>query len=251
MATVDQVLAHRRERDRLRLRAAIIVALVVHLGVGAAVAIGPDFGREEPPPLEFVKVRIVPAAALGTTRPAPPKPPKPKPPEPKPPEPTPEPPAPEPAPPEPEPRPALPAPEPPQRRPPQPEPPRPAPPTPTPASPEPRQREGSPRGSALGASPFGIAGVDNPDFTYDYYLDRMLSLIESRWQRPRVGGQIEAMVHFRIGKDGRLSDLELVQPSGVAPFDLAALRAVEAAAPFPPLPTSYRSDSLGVNLIVR
>ena len=70
-------------------------------------------------------------------------------------------------------------------------------------------------------------------------------------RRPRVDGPIEAMVHFRIGKDGRLSALELVQPSGVAPFDLAALRAVEAASPFPPLPTSYRSDSLGVNLIVR
>lgn len=252
MATVDQVLEDRRERDRLRLRAAFVVALVVHLGVGVAVAVAPDFARQEPEPLEFVKVRVVPAAALGTSRPEPPrpKPPEPKPPEP---EPEPEPPAPEPAPdPEPPPRPAVPPPEPPERRapPPEPAPSRTAPSAPA-ASPERAQREGSPRGNPLGTSPFGVAGVDNPTFTYDYYLDQMLGRIESRWQRPRVSGPIEAMVHFRIDKEGRISEVEVVQPSGVPAFDLAAQRAVMEAAPFPPLPRSYRSDSLGVNLIVR
>ena len=78
----------------------------------------------------------------------------------------------------------------------------------------------------------------------------MLALIEAQWARPPIDGPIEAQLHFRILKDGRLADLELVQGSAVNSFDLAALRAVQNAAPFPPLPTSYRSDSLGINLMV-
>lgn len=222
MMTVDQVLASRRRQARSRLRGGLAAALALHLGVGVAVAVGPELGREEPPPLQFVKVRVVPAAALGTTRPPEPKP--------KPPEPKPEPPAPKPAPPEA----------------------RPAPPEPEqPSEPERREREGSPQGSALGTSRAAVAGVDNPDFTYDYYLDRMLALIEARWQRPRTDRPIEALVRFRIGREGRVTGLELLQPSGNDAFDLAALRAVETAAPFPPLPASYRSDSLGIRLIVR
>jgi TonB family protein len=43
----------------------------------------------------------------------------------------------------------------------------------------------------------------------------------------------------------------VAQSSGYNSFDLAALRAVQNASPFPPLPRAYRQDSLGVNLIVR
>jgi TonB family protein len=243
MPTVDQVLAARRGRGRLRLSAGIAAAAALHLGLAVAVVLGPELRGEEPARIEYVKVRVVPAAALGSTRPAPPKP---KPPEPKPPEPEPKPPAPEPEPEPPKPAPAPAARE-PERRAPE------RAPEPPPAAPAEtaREREGSPRGSALGTSTAAVAGIDNPTFTYDYYLDRMLAMIEARWVRPRVEQPIEAMVHFRIQRDGRITELELVTPSGLNAFDLAALRAVEAAAPFPPLPASYRSDSLGVNLIVR
>jgi len=244
MPTVDQVLASRSGRGRLRLRSGLAVALALHVGIGVAVALGPELAGEERQPIEYVKVRVVPAAALGSTRPAPPKP-KPKPPEPKPPEP--EPPKPGPEPPKPDPTPAPTEAE-PERRPPA------AVPETPPARPadgDREQREGSPRGSALGTSTAAVAGVDNPNFTYDYYLDRMLAMIEAQWLRPRVEQPIEAMVHFRIQRDGRITGLELVTGSGINAFDLAALRAVQTAAPFPPLPASYRSDSLGVNLIVR
>ena len=46
-------------------------------------------------------------------------------------------------------------------------------------------------------------------------------------------------------------DVRIVRSSGYNQFDLAALRAVQEAAPLPPLPRSYRQGSLGVNLIVR
>ncbi|HSK76152.1 MAG TPA: TonB family protein [Thermoanaerobaculia bacterium] len=114
-------------------------------------------------------------------------------------------------------------------------------------------RRGAPTGSPLGTTAFGseIAGLDNPDFTYSYYIDQLLSAIDANWVRPSLGDGVRAIIAFRIGRDGSLSGLEVAESSGYNSFDLAALRAVQNAAPFPPLPRAYRHDSLGVRLIVR
>jgi TonB family protein len=114
-------------------------------------------------------------------------------------------------------------------------------------------RRGGSEGTALGTTAFGshIAGVDNPDFTYGYYLDRLLSLIDANWVRPSIGGGAYAIVTFHINRDGSLSDLRVAQSSGYNSFDLAALRAVQNAAPFPPLPRAYNHDDLGIHLIVK
>jgi TonB family protein len=114
-------------------------------------------------------------------------------------------------------------------------------------------RRGAATGSPTGSTAFGseIAGIDNPDFTYGYYLDRLLSLIDAQWVRPPLGSGIRAVISFRIQRDGSMTDLRVSEPSGYNTFDLAAYRAVQNASPFPPLPRAYRHDSLGVNLIVR
>lgn len=114
-------------------------------------------------------------------------------------------------------------------------------------------RRGSPTGNPLGTSAFGseIAGLDNPDFTYGYYIDQLLSAIDANWVRPPLGGEVRAIIHFRIERNGEISDLRVAESSGYNSFDLAAVRAVQNAAPFPRLPRAYRHDSLGVNLIVR
>jgi protein TonB len=132
-------------------------------------------------------------------------------------------------------------------------PPQPPPPAAPAAVPGPTGRQGSPQGHPLGTSSFGAdaVGLDNPDFTYGYYIEQMLALIRSQWVRPPLGGGVEALVHFRILKDGRIEDVRIVRSSGYSSFDLAGLRALEAASPLPPLPRSYRQGSLGVNLIIR
>jgi TonB family protein len=112
-------------------------------------------------------------------------------------------------------------------------------------------RRGAASGTPLGTTAFGSRiGVDNPDFTYGYYLDRLLSLIDAQWQRPNMG-EVRAVIHFEIARDGSISDLRVAETSGYNAFDFAALRAVQSAAPFPPLPRGYRNESLGVNLIVQ
>jgi TonB family protein len=114
-------------------------------------------------------------------------------------------------------------------------------------------RRGAPTGKPQGTSAFGsqIAGLDNPDFKFGYYIDQLLSSIDSKWVRPPLGNEVQAVIGFRIQRDGSITDLQVARSSGYNSFDLAALRAVQNASPFPPLPRAYRQDSLGVNLIVR
>lgn len=107
---------------------------------------------------------------------------------------------------------------------------------------------GSPGGTVFGAA---VAGLDNPSFTYGYYLDQMLAQIQRQWVRPPLGSGIEALVSFRIQRDGRVTDLRIERSSGYSSFDLAGLRAVSAAAPLPPLPRGFSYPSLGVNLILK
>ncbi len=277
---VDRIIERRsRPSGRRPEVVSLAAAALLHVLAVALILFLPRM-TPPPPPLSFVPVQIIPAQALGVRRPASrPKAEKPRP------EPAKEPerPAPEPEKPEPvqEDVPVLPTEKPEE----QPEPPkpsttsegprRPAEKTPEKTLPKPPAsggmgtnpagtaaqgtpdgeagRRGSATGNPLGTTAFGssIAGLDNPDFRFGYYLDQLLSAIDSKWVRPNLGEGVEATISFRIQRDGSLSDLQVAVSSGYNSFDLAALRAVQNAAPFPPLPRAYRNDSLGVNLIVR
>jgi protein TonB len=251
---VDLVLAERRHRGgRAGRLLSLATASTLHAALLAVLVFGPSAGAGRETPPEYVAVQIVPAQALGVPEPPPRPQPRPAAPPPAPPEP----PAPKPEAetPEPPPRPAEAMP-PVERRPRERRPPPAAAPqaeAPAPAEAGPAAREGSPTGSPTGLSAMGaaVAGLDNPDFTYGYYVEQMLALIRAQWVRPPLGGGIEAVLHFEIGRDGRIAEVRIERSSGYSSFDLAALRAVQSASPLPPLPQSYRQGSLGVTLIVR
>jgi protein TonB len=127
-------------------------------------------------------------------------------------------------------------------------------PTPPPAPPESGAGGGSGdavgggRGLSVGGeSTAGGAGIPS-DFHFTYYVDRMLALIESRWYKPVVPAGTRARVGFVIFKDGRLDSIRLEESSGNPSFDRAALRAIYAANPLPPLPPAYGKPSLTVHL---
>jgi len=255
---VERVLAERAARRGARLRTVGLTgAVLLHAAVVAAAVVVPRLGQEERKPLEFVAVTIVPAAALGNPRAT-------QRPEPEP-EAAPEPVVEEPELPEPEPEPdpevpPLPVKEPEAKKPEpkKPETRRPAadrrderPPEPAPGRDE-GAEGGAPRGT--GSSSFGlqVTGVGDPTFTYGYYLDRMLSLIERNWRRPPTdGARPEVALDFTIRRDGTVEDLEIAESSGINAFDLAGFRAVQTASPLPPLPAGYRKDSLAIRLIIR
>ena len=244
---LDRLLDQRRARSgwARRLWGGTGAALLHVVVIGGAI-LGPQLFAKPPKPIEYVPVQLVPAPARGVERPAPPAPPQPAPSA-----------APEPSEPPPEPE-ASAAPEPTTAPEPEPTKPTEKPPstaptaTPPPAPPTgPSGREGAPNGRPDSPFTTTVGGVDNPTFTYGYYLDRMLLLIRAQWVRPPLGSGVEATVHFRILRDGTVESIELVSSSGYNSFDLAALRALQAAAPLPPLPRSYREGELGVSLIFR
>jgi periplasmic protein TonB len=271
---VDRILERRSRRESRRPEAVSLAAAAALHGIALAFVLVLPRLNPPPPPPSFVPVQIIPAQALGVRHPAPrPKAEKPAPPKPEPA--AEEPPAPEPPKPKPEPErpapkpvkeevPALPE-KPDKKKPekPKPEKPRPAAATGTGNNPAGTAqqgeangeagRRGAPTGNPLGTTAFGsqIAGLDNPDFKFGYYIDQLLSAIDSKWVRPPLGNDVKAVISFRIQRDGSLTDLQVAQSSGYNSFDLAALRAVQNASPFAPLPRAYRNDSLGVNLIVR
>lgn len=231
---VSGVLDRRSREHEGRLFArSVVAAIALHAAGLVAAWLVPKLDTATPPPIEYVAIQIVPAARLGVEKPPPPKPEPVKPVEP-----------PKPVEARPQPKPdtpvlSKPAPAKPQ-------------PAPEPAAPPQPEVQGSERGAvsglALGAS---VAGLDNPDFTYGYYVDQMLSMIQRNWVRPMVGSGVEVTVYYRIARDGRITESRIARSSGINSFDLAALRAVQSSAPLPPLPRAFRDSWLGVHLIFR
>ncbi len=86
------------------------------------------------------------------------------------------------------------------------------------------------------------------DFRYTYYVQRMLALIETHWYKPPVPPGTRARVRFTIHRSGNVTGIALEEPSGVPSFDRAALRALYAANPLPPLPPGYARQSITVHL---
>lgn len=120
-------------------------------------------------------------------------------------------------------------------------------PAPTPA-PSDEGGGGVGRGLSVGGETSGGSSGIPSDFHFTYYVERMLALIESRWYKPVVPAGTRARVGFVILKNGRLQDIQLEESSGMPSFDRAALRAIYAANPLPPLPPAYGKPSLTVHL---
>lgn len=111
---------------------------------------------------------------------------------------------------------------------------------------------GTATGPAVGgsASGVGLAGgaVEGAAFPYQYYLERVLATIEQNWFKPPAPAGTRCRVRARIGRSGDLREAGLEEPSGHGAFDRAALRAVYAAAPFPPLPQGFAGSELILHL---
>lgn len=94
------------------------------------------------------------------------------------------------------------------------------------------------------------SGTDGGDtsFPYAYYLTRLLGLIESNWFRPPSPAGTRCRVLCRLDRSGRLLDTGIEESSGIPAFDRAALRAVYASAPLPPLPQGWVGSTLTLHL---
>jgi len=110
---------------------------------------------------------------------------------------------------------------------------------------------GSGSGGGTGSGYSSQIGLSN--FPFTYYLQIIMDRVSANWFTslvdPGVLGNFEAVIYFKIYKNGQISDLKVEQSSGIKSLDLSALRAVQSSAPFPPLPKDYEDEYLGIRLI--
>jgi len=100
----------------------------------------------------------------------------------------------------------------------------------------------------------GLAGqIGMSNFPYSYYLETIQDRISSNWFTslvdPGVSGTFQVAVYFRIFKNGSISTVDIRESSGIESLDLSAKRAILQSAPFPPLPSGYNQEYLGIILI--
>lgn len=86
----------------------------------------------------------------------------------------------------------------------------------------------------------GVGAIEE----YRAYLEHA---IQQRWQIPPeanlLNKSVSLTVEFVIAQDGRLLSLRLYNSTGLRALDRAALRAIELAAPFRPLPSIFTTPS--------
>jgi len=99
-------------------------------------------------------------------------------------------------------------------------------------------------GGGLKGGRGGIEGepipLDTPDLRYQDYFNQIRERIKSKWIYPYeassrgIGGELS--IEFGIAKSGELQFIERRRSSGVELLDDYAMRAVQLASPFPPVP---------------
>ena len=106
-------------------------------------------------------------------------------------------------------------------------------------------------GSDTGSAYSSQIGLSN--FPFTYYLQIIIDRVSNNWFTslvdPGISGSFQATVHFKIYKNGQISELKIEESSKIKSLDLSALRAIQTSAPFPPLPGAYEDEYLGIYLI--
>lgn len=97
----------------------------------------------------------------------------------------------------------------------------------------------------------GSVAVDARDFEFTYYLKLVRDQIARNWSAPAglgTGGKpVQAVVQFRIARNGSISGVRVEEGSGIDFFDQSAARAVSISDPLPPLPLGFPAGDLGVH----
>jgi TonB family protein len=118
---------------------------------------------------------------------------------------------------------------------------------------------GAPSADAASAAP-GLAGpastgagvsTDLPNFPYPWYISQVRQMLWQAWQKRMPRLDAEGAVGFAILPNGSFTDLSVESSSGDADFDKAALEAVQAAAPFPALPSDFHEPFLKIHLALK
>jgi hypothetical protein len=99
---------------------------------------------------------------------------------------------------------------------------------------------------AAGKQSEGVAVTSQQDFKYAWYLDNVREKIRQNWNPPLDMKDAKATVIFKVNRSGWVIAVQLddAHSNGSFPFKQAAVRAIHASNPFPPLPEEFFKQSL-------
>ena len=106
-----------------------------------------------------------------------------------------------------------------------------------------RETFGNPQGGAdLQSAPsiqFDSKGVD-----FGPWLRRVIAQIRRNWFIPLAAQTLRGhvVITFYVGKDGRITEVRVLRPSGVDAFNNSSFNALAASNPTQPLPPEYPDD---------
>lgn len=111
----------------------------------------------------------------------------------------------------------------------------------------------TPAAGAAAGMPGNAAGVatDLPNFPYPWYISQVRQMLWTAWQKRMPASSGEGTVMFLIMRNGAFTDLKMESSSGDSDFDDAALEAVQAASPFPALPSDFAEPFLKIHLTLK
>ncbi len=90
----------------------------------------------------------------------------------------------------------------------------------------------------------GIDAIREPDF--GPYMRELQRRIKMNWDPPKGNESKRVVLLFKIAKDGRLLSCSVFKSSGLPGADKAAISAVQATAPFKPLPAEFKGQSIDI-----
>ena len=95
-------------------------------------------------------------------------------------------------------------------------------------------------------SALGGLRLEQGEFDHPEYVQRFAMIISMNWFNPVKQMPSSPLLYFRIQRDGSITDVRVVRSSGLPFVYRAALRALDASSPLPPLPADYTGNFLGV-----
>jgi TonB family protein len=93
-------------------------------------------------------------------------------------------------------------------------------------------------------------GIDaHQDIAWAPYISKLRDKVKQQWVPGFTESSRRTVLLITIDRSGQISDLQIIQPSGLSATDQAAYNAIKRAAPFAPLPTAYAGNYINIKFI--
>jgi TonB family protein len=103
-------------------------------------------------------------------------------------------------------------------------------------------------GGEKGFAENGPLSFETSWYDWGEYAQSMVSRIRVNWYANmpdliRTGMKGVVTIRFTIHRDGRMTDITILNGSGIPPYDFAAKKALELSSPLNPLPKDFPNDT--------